>query len=105
MGRYQGSLRSGGSTAPPLHVELDLTEERLTVTSDAGVLGEWSLGEVGISGRPDGFHMRIGGEEVVIDITDDVGFALEMGLHSASPRLRRRMGAAFSEHPGDTEGS
>ncbi|MDH3518500.1 MAG: hypothetical protein OEM66_06205, partial [Acidimicrobiia bacterium] len=97
MGRYQGSLRIRGSSDSPLDVEVDLVEETLTIKAASDVLGEWSLGQIGISGRDDGFHMRIDGAEVVIDLTDDVGFALEVGLHSASPRLRRRMGAAFSE--------
>ncbi len=105
MGRYQGSLRIRGTADSPLDVEVDLMDETLTIKAASDVLGEWSLGEVGISGRDDGFHMRIDGAEVIIDLTDDVGFALEVGLQSASPRLRRRMGAALSESSGASPAS
>ncbi len=61
------------------------------------MIGMWRVGDLGIRGKDDGFHMRAGGDEMIIDLSDDVGFALEVGLQSASPRLRRRMGAAYKE--------
>lgn len=105
MGSYSGSLRIRGSFQTPLDVEVDLTEERIAIRSYDTVIGDWALGEVLISGREDGFHLRIDGEEAIVDLTDDVGFALEIGLQSASPRLRRRMGAALKEAQARQSGS
>ncbi len=105
MGSYSGSLRIRGSFQTPLDVEVDLTEERLAIRSYDTVIGDWALGDILISGREDGFHMRIDGEEVIVDLTDDVGFALEIGLQSASPRLRRRMGAALKDRQATQTGS
>lgn len=98
MGRYQGMLRLAHAADSPVRVELDLEDERVTIRAGSALIGEWSISELGIRGQDDGFHMRAGGDEMIVDLTEDVAFALEIGLHSASPRLRRRMGAAFNEH-------
>jgi len=98
MSRYQGSLRLAHSADAPVQIELDLEDERVKIRAGSATIGEWPLSELGIRGQDDGFHMRAGGDEMIVDLTDDVAFALEIGLHSASPRLRRRMGAAFNEH-------
>lgn len=76
---------------PVLQVRVDLTDERMILHTGAEVLGDWSLGELLIRGEDDGFHIRVEGEEAVIHTTDDAGMALELGLRSASPRLRRLM--------------
>jgi len=77
--------------AEALEVLVDLTDERLLVHTGSTVIGDWRLGELLIRGEDDGFHLRVEGEEVVVSTNDDVGLALELGLRSASPRLRRRM--------------
>lgn len=76
---------------PALQVLVNLTEERMILHTDSKVLGDWSLGELLIRGEDDGFHVRLEGEEVIIRTNDDPGLALELGLRSASPRLRRQM--------------
>lgn len=98
MGRYQGMLRLAHSADSPVRVELDLEDELVTIRAGSALIGEWPISELGIRGQDDGFHMRAGGDEMIVDLTEDVAFALEIGLQSASPRLRRRMGAAFNEH-------
>lgn len=93
MGRYDGSLRLNAPDTPVLQVLVDLTGERMILHTDSEVLGDWSLDELLIRGEDDGFHIRVEGEEAVIHTTDDAGMALELGLRSASPRLRRQMAA------------
>ena len=46
-----------------------------------------------MSAMPDGFHMRAEGEEIILDVTDDARFALDLGLRNAPPLLRHRMSA------------
>lgn len=93
MGRYDGSLRMSSPDTPVLQVLVDLTGERMILHTGSAVLGDWSLDELLIRGEDDGFHIRVEGEEAIIHTTDDAGMALELGLRSASPRLRRQMAA------------
>ena len=93
MGHFEGSLKMQGETGTGINVEIDLEHERLLIKTRSTVLGEWSLSDVGIQSANDGFHLRIEGEQVILTTTDDAGFAIEVGLQSASPRLRRMIGA------------
>lgn len=93
MGRYDGSLRLKQTDADALEVLVDLTDERLLLHTGTSVIGDWPLSELLIRGEDDGFHLRVEGEEVVVKTNDDVGLAIELGLRSASPRLRRQMAA------------
>jgi hypothetical protein len=97
MGEYHGSLRMAHDASEGVRVVIDLDQEQILIKSRTDVIGRWPVAEVGIRGEDDGFHFRIEGEEVVFSSDDDVGFAIAVGLQSASPRLRRRMGAAFHE--------
>lgn len=93
MGKYDGSMRLSSPSAPSLRVLIDLTDERMVLHTDSEVIGDWALDELLIRGEDDGFHVRVEGEEAVIRTNDDPGMALELGLRSASPRLRRQMAA------------
>lgn len=91
MGRYDGSMRGGDPHGRVLQVLVDLSAERMLLHSDSTILADWSLDDLLIRGEDDGFHVRVEGEEVIISTNDDPGLALELGLRSASPRLRRQM--------------
>ena len=69
-----------GQGGLPLGVEIDLTDERMTVKSGDSEVADWALEEIKISSRPDGFHIEAEGEEVIVNVTDDALFALEAGL-------------------------
>ena len=93
MSRYDGSMRLTDRSDVPLEVTVDLTDERMLLHTSSSIIGDWALEELLIRGEDDGFHVRVEGEEVVITTNDDPGLALELGLRSASPRLRRLMAA------------
>lgn len=97
MGQYHGSLRMVDESGPGIAVEIDLTDETITMTSGPTPLGQWDLENVRINAELDGFHMRAEGEEVVLDITEDARFAVDIGLRSAPPLLRRKMSAILRE--------
>jgi hypothetical protein len=46
-----------------------------------------------ISALPDGFHIRAEGESVILDVSDEARFAIELGLRNAHPALRQKMAA------------
>lgn len=93
MSEFQGMLRMGGESERPMSVEIDLTDDRMKVTAGDMEVADWSRDEFRIQALPDGFHIRAEGEEVVLDIREDARFALELGLRSAHPVLRRKMSA------------
>jgi hypothetical protein len=97
MGAYEARLRMLDDTEPPLGVEVDLTDERLTLRAGDTEVADWSLNEIRVSALMDGFHVRAEGEEVILDVTEDARFALDLGLRNAHPTLRRRMSALMRD--------
>ncbi len=97
MSRYEGSLRMPGENGSGLGVTVDLSDAAITVRAGDAELGTWNRGQVLVNAQPDGFHMRVEGEEVILDISDDAHFAVELGLMTAPPLLRRRMAAIMRE--------
>lgn len=97
MASYEAKLRLSGETGPPLGVEIDLTDERLSLRTGDAEVADWSLDEIRVSALVDGFHVRAEGEEIILDVTEDARFALDLGLRNAHPTLRRRMSALLRE--------
>ena len=93
MSTYHGSLRVPGDEGPPLSVEIDLTAERFRMSAGDAEIGDWAMSEIRVNALPDGFHLRAEGEEVLLDVSDDAQFAVDLGLRTAPPHLRRRMSA------------
>ncbi len=93
MSAYDARLRLDGSDEAPLHVVIDLTDDRITMRSGDVEVADWSRDEVRVSPLLDGFHIRAEGEEIILDVTEDAQFALDLGMRNAPPLLRRRMSA------------
>ena len=93
MGHYKGLLRVPGDEGPALDVSIDLDQERFRVTAGGSEIGDWAMEEIRVNALADGFHLRAEGEEVVLAIDEDAQFALDIGLRSAPPHLRRKMAA------------
>ncbi|HJR91129.1 MAG TPA: hypothetical protein VJ938_01665 [Acidimicrobiia bacterium] len=87
-----GSVRMAGDVGRGVEVHIHLEEETLTLVADGGgELGTWPLDDVGVSSKPDGFHLRLEGEEVVLRTEDDAHFALALGIAAPTNRLARQM--------------
>lgn len=87
-----GSVRMAGDVGRGVEVQVHLEEETLTlVAAGGGELGTWPLSDVGIASKPDGFHLRLEGEEVVLRTDDDAHFALALGIATPTSRLARQM--------------
>jgi hypothetical protein len=93
MSAYDAQLRLSGTDDAPISVVIDLTDERIAMTAGDIEVGDWARDQVRVSAMPDGFHVRAEGEELILDVTDDARFALDLGLRNAPPILRRRMSA------------
>jgi hypothetical protein len=90
--QLSGSVKMAGETGRGVDVLIELEEEQLTLAaSGGGVIGRWPLSEVGVSSRPDGFHLRLEGEEIVLNTDDDARFAIAIGMSTPTNRLARQM--------------
>jgi hypothetical protein len=101
MAAYDAQLRLDWTNEPPINVMIDITDERITLKSGDIEVADWALDEIRVSPMPDGFHIRAEGEEVILDVTDDARFALDLGLRHAPPLLRRRMSALLRDNAPD----
>lgn len=98
MTAYEGRLwMEGEENEPPVDVVVDLTDGRMRVSAGDIEVAEWPMEEIRVNALIDGFHIRAGGEEVVIDVEDDGHFALDLGLRSGHPALRRKMSALLRD--------
>jgi len=97
MTSFDARLRLNGDTGLPLGVEIDLTDGRMKVRSGNNELADWNTDRIRVSALQDGFHVRAEGEEVILNVTDDARFAIELGLRTAYPGLRRRMAALMRD--------
>lgn len=93
MSEFKGMLRIGDDTEAPMGVEIDLTDDRMRLTASGIEVADWARDEFRVQALLDGFHVRAEGEEVILDVSDDAQFAIELGLRTAHPGLRRRMSA------------
>jgi len=69
-----------GQSGIPLGVEVDLTSERMTVTSSRTVIADWPLPDIRVRSMPDGFHIEAEGEEIILNVFDAKRFAAALGL-------------------------
>lgn len=96
MSEYEGVLRLPEDESG-VRVHLDLEGERILIRAGDMVIGDWNLGDVRITATDAGFRLRVEGEEVVLAVDRDAELAIELGLRSAPPLLRRRMAALLRE--------
>lgn len=97
MSTFEGRLRVEGDTGPEIGVEIDLDGERMKLAAGGVEIADWSLEEIRVAALQDGFHVRAEGEEVVLEVEDDGHFAIDLGLKTAHPALRRKMSALLRE--------
>ncbi|MGH3650012.1 MAG: hypothetical protein ACRDU9_04825 [Acidimicrobiia bacterium] len=93
MTAYEARLRIEGEDTGPLPVVLELTDDRLTMLIGDQEVAQWARDDMRISALPDGFHIRAEGESIILDVTEEARFAVELGLRNAHPALRQKMAA------------
>jgi len=85
-----------GRSRLPLGVEVDISHDRITLTAGDRMVAGWSLGEIDVVTLSDGFHIKVEGEEIVLDVTDPTRFAAELGVDGQSPN---RLAVAGADQP------
>lgn len=80
MTSFDARLRLLSQPGLPLAVEIDLTAQHMVVTVGGQKLADWPMDEIGVVARSDGFHIQAEGEEVVLNVSDGISFARELGL-------------------------
>lgn len=93
MTAYDARLQIEGKGTERTPVVIDLTDDRLTMSIGDQEVADWSREEMRIQALPDGFHIRAEGEAIILEVTDDAQFAVDLGLRNAHPALRRKMAA------------
>ena len=99
LASFDGSLRMSHQPDAPIRVVIDLTDESLRLTSGEFEIAHWALDEVRVSARPDGFHIREAGEEIILTIRQDAEFAVMLDLRSVPVDLARRMAVHRNGRP------
>ncbi len=97
MTEYDARLQIEGDASAPLDVTLDLTDDHLRMRVGDEEVADWAKDQMRVSAMQDGFHIRAEGEAIILDVTEDARFAVELGLRSAPPQLRQRMAALMRE--------
>ncbi|HEU5111964.1 MAG TPA: hypothetical protein VFU96_01530 [Acidimicrobiia bacterium] len=86
MSSFNARLRLPGHSRLPLGVEVDILNERMTLTAGERTVANWPLDQLEIVVRADGFHIRVDGEEMVLNVTDSKAFAAALGVEAAPAR-------------------
>lgn len=85
MSAFNARLRLPGQSRIPLGVEVDISDERITLTSGERKVAQWSLAEIDVDYLSDGFHITADGEEVVLSVVESSQFASELGVTANRP--------------------
>lgn len=108
MSSFDARLRLPGRSKLPMGVEVDIDHERMTLTAAERTVGVWPLEQLDISSLSDGFHIRVDGEEIVLNVTDSKRFAAALGIDKRPTRsaavktvqpTRRRPSPVERENP------
>ncbi len=87
MSTFTARLRLPGRTKLPLSVEVDIQHERMTLTSGDRTVGVWPLADLEVVSQSDGFHIRLDGDEVVLNVAEPKRFAAALGINEQPRRL------------------
>jgi hypothetical protein len=87
LSSFNARLRLPGRTRLPLGVEVDIHHERLTLTTGDRTVANWPLEKLEVTLLPDGFHIEVDGEEMVLNVADASRFAAALGV--ATPMAGR----------------
>jgi hypothetical protein len=91
MADFAGVLRTPIERHRAIRINIDLTGDRLRLSSGDTEIGNWDLRDIRVNALSDGFHVKAEGEEIILDLTEDAEFAVALGLNSAPVGLARRM--------------
>jgi hypothetical protein len=77
---FDARLHLPGRSRLPLQVVVDVTDEQIVITSGREQIGAWALQGVEVVSRPDGFHLTLDQEEIILNVADPARFASQLEL-------------------------
>lgn len=80
MSSFAARLHMPGQAKIPLSVEIDISGERMSVSSGDQHVADWPIEALAIDSRTDGFHVIVDAEEMVLKVTDPEAFAKAVGI-------------------------
>lgn len=87
MSSFNARLSLTGESRIILGVLVDVADGTMTVTSAQREIATWTLDEIEVRHLVDGFHIIRGDEEVVLGLTEPVGFASAVGAEKAAREM------------------
>ena len=84
MSSFNARLRLTGESRIILGVLVDVADGSITVTSAQREIATWSLDEIEVRQLVDGFHIIHGDQEVVLGVTEPIGFASAVGADGSA---------------------
>lgn len=75
MSTFTARLHLPGQTKLPLNVEVDVVDERILLSAGQRQVADWALAEVEVAVKPDGLHLIVDHEEMVLTADDPAGLA------------------------------
>lgn len=94
---FKGSLKIA-ATDDVIDALFEVSEQGLRVTSGGEELGMWPLPEVSLTQRPDGVHLSLDGERVVVNVDDSDSFTNALAPPRRRPRGRREKKRSQAKH-------
>jgi hypothetical protein len=87
MSTFSARLHLPGRIRLPLRVEVDIQQERMTLISDDQKVATWLLDDLDLITEPDGFHITVNGEELVLIVKDPTRFAAALRITEHTRRV------------------
>jgi hypothetical protein len=84
MERFEGTVRLAGDTVA-LRAVLLVADRRLKVSTEEHEIGDWALTEVTSNLLPDGCHLAVEGEELIVGVAEPQRFAEAIGPRWTNP--------------------
>lgn len=98
-----GIVRMRGEDGRGTSVRVIAGEGRLSLLAQNRLVGDWAVGDLGISVLHDEFVIRAEGEVMILRADHDAELADELGVMAASPRMARKIAALHNPEEPDPE--
>lgn len=92
MSSYQARLVLPGRNRLYLDVEVEASDERVTLICGGRKVATWPIDRLDVASHPDGFHIEVDGDEVILDVTDAARFASALGVERPAQARRHQNG-------------
>jgi hypothetical protein len=83
---FDARLRVPGQRRIPISVVVDVAEDQISFSRGDQLLADWPLAKIDVVFQPDGFHLKLDEEEVILNVVDVDRFAKELRVRGPAPQ-------------------